>query len=1803
MSLLTGLLAFLRLEEASGTRYDSHGAYDLSEVSGVGRDTGKHGYAASFPDGETGYLTRDITSTALALGNSDFTVACWAKVTTRGGLLFQWVDGIYCYTATGGALTVGCGGAEYEGDTFPTSTWKLIVIDFRASDDRLRIHLDGSTTTETVDPPGAGTEIVIGDNVGDTGDRWVDSFSVWSRILSDAERTQLFNGGSGLDYDAFAGDVTFEADFTAAFTSSASVSITRNVAPEFAFALSSGASALVTRNASPIFTATFVSSTAATLYRNASPDFTATFSSGTVVRIERNATAEFTAAFVSGAAVSIGRIATPAFVAAFTSSFAVSIIADLSPEFTFALASSFAPTITRNASTDFVASFTNAIAPSITRNASPDFIAAFASSSVPVIGRNVSADFTFALSSSCYPSITRNVGADFTAHFTSSFTVSIDGSFEVEFAATLYSTFQIEIARNVIADFVGAFSSSAAIEITRNIGTDFTTSFASSFGVELTRNVQADFGIAFTSSFSVTITEVHDVSADFVMVFTSSFVVEIGDGYLPSFGPESPGHQPLLSFTRPGGAPTFSFKRVVTMQPGETLTAERYSTLPTAINERLPYFDSCWRLAFFYLGLARQVRNPDSSGFLFPPQAEYFHSYQGLRPGQGDWPIAPAGMPEGASLSCLMMSYFFGGVADSEATRLNAVPLVMADGSEPATPLDFWLLRKLQVGALDLQTGATDAPVWWSARSSFMLYQGPRSPHGNAFGGYLPTPANLGTCEDPDVADGLPAPDSWQVKFTVTAAGAAAGYATRTYNGTCPIGISTTEPNLTNYQTHVRMLWRFPWAFYVVLNNGTVEVLPRNYYVEGPYTGRPKLRKTAGNQLMHALDTFAMQHRGERQNLVAESALQEGAALKATDWLNGAFKTQDFLERWYCLAPQRGYQVGENVVPDYPRGEAFANTSGIITSRTLLTHTVETGCVSLYGYAGAHGLRQSCRVAFVVNGQEVIATLTKDNPTSIVRFTATAGSVIVVKMLDAALMGATGDQLEVEVSEQVAMKPDLHDVILIERMMGEPGNGLNQNASGWLGKLLEYGCLRNQSGQGLINQPLVSVTESNVYEAFRRWSQCVRMLPANALIGYAVENGRSVLYYRRQALATGRGIERVEIIAGTGGIKEGREYEVQCGLPATGEYVNYAGTEATVFYNGEHFIGVAGQTDFEPQIGTEKVFELQKGLLDPLAAADLFDGIAERIQHVAPKQGWSNRWMVTFQFKVYHPSYSSVWKPDAYSDQFALNERAAFFSPRIAADNDVLWHVAYGQRAGFLGNMIAELPTGYRYMALSNGSFLNTITVPQGIFDTDERRDYFHKSCRIYEQDLEVESAEALTEGGMQVVKLTLSGRLHNSIAETDGAHAGNIARDPLTWDLDALAAEPFSTVENLLRKYIATQHTGRNFPAWIGDFAADSDVLNLPDNPYCSCWPETILVKMVPEPYIDGNNRQDVHDTPLFRDSLKQSADYLRVLSEACVDQTSSLQSVLDQIAHEVVEPGSDIGTWSVRDYDWEEVNRQAHGGSSLGLMPRTANRFTPTKRTRPDSPYGLGALPHCFWTAEAFNVLGSVTNKLTRYRVMLPWAFERQRKYYYGSRELSLPFACNTPTGVTFGYSDRVQPVPANVFDATPSDSEWVEDTVASAVRSFKLLGCDWYIRAERVDVLWRVKFQPGIEHAIPPYLRELIRLNNASILVWRRDRLQDGRRREVAPGTPGAIPIGGSWYTWEPAFATDTGWVPALLQTGTLVALDPVTSDCGYQFDFPGGPGSDGVVYSPGGSQAQTDITIIPGQTLLIDVPLRD
>jgi hypothetical protein len=1248
------------------------------------------------------------------------------------------------------------------------------------------------------------------------------------------------------------------------------------------------------------------------------------------------------------------------------------------------------------------------------------------------------------------------------------------------------------------------------------------------------------------------------------------------------------------------------FQEAKTVAPGDPISSCDLYRLARAFNTRLPYFDFAWRIAFYALGLFRSMRNGSADGNLQAPWAEYFFSYQGLAPGDGDWPVEGPGDPEGANLSNPLNGYIWGNpLLYSESIRLAEVPLWI-EGHAPATVQETWALRVAQCGAVELSTGRQNAPAWQAARSWFAGYQGPRSPHGNSYGGFLASPAPIGTCQDPDLYDGVSAPYSYEVKFTATAEGLAAGYADKVYAGTCPIGPATTE----DYSLHVARVVRTPWGFNVILNSGQVDVLPRFAYVEGPYSGPGVLRKSDGQQLTRALQAFCATHRGIAQNDAAGSAIESGALIKPSTWLAGSFAAEAFLTRQYVLAPLRGTWNGTQVVPVIPTGTLTADSSGVIQPGTILTHTTNSGCVVSYGYAVATGLLTGQEAVVSFGSAQV--TLTPEAPAAILLLDVAAGASVTVSLAAAVGTSGAGNTLRVELSEAVEYKPDLSDLLMVQRIIGDPNNGLSQNTSAWDADLRQRGCIQNQQGQDSVIEPLAAITEHPAYEPIRRWSRFVRMLPASAVYSYGVADGKSVIWFRRQSAWTARPPTLTEVAQGANAIQAGREYEVT----TSGGAVVFYGPDVHEFTDGQHFVGVAGSTDFATNlVGEAHVYELSTGTIDPLLSGDYWSGIANQVTRTAPANGFTNRWICGFNFKAEHPSLSSEWKPSAYGDIFALNDRATFYAPEIVQEHDkrLLWQVSYGQGvpgpSG--GNIISESPTGYRYQPVTNVGggwyWLNNIQVPSDFYPTDAERDRFFKSCRIYEPELEIESAEALTEGGLELVKVTLTGRLHSTHGEIDGAPSA-IDGDPATWDLDALAAEPYQTTERALRCYIARQRFGRTFLATFGDHAAHSSLGYTPDYPYATMWPIVYLVRMMPEPYSDNNATPDpAHDSPLWHDMMAQAETYLRAMCEACVDPDQTVQQLQDAV-DSVGGAWQTIPRWSLHDYSYDRLCQAAFSGSWVGLMPTQATSQTPEDLVRPDNPHGHGPVPATRACAEQFNRLAAMVNRLTRFRVMLPHTLERYRTITYGWRPApECPYPINYPTGATYGSLQGVTSFPA-LTEITATE-DWTED-VAALSRLFSGLTVRqeppgsgtwiWVVESSRLSDEFRITLTPGITNAIPGYVRELLDLGAAQVVAWSHKTRTNHTRTETTSGDPNGWrdPSDGKYYLWLPGPVDEDTWFAEFRSVGTVLpdAL-PTPTDMAWQSDVTG-------TYSAaGGSSSSYDVGFLPGDIMFVMVPVLD
>lgn len=210
------LMAYWRLDEASGTRLDTKGVNHLFDSNTVASATGKIGDAGDFESSASEYL-QCLDNAALSTGPGvSFTVGGWFRLeSTNASLVVLSKDlqtsgtrefQLY-YDAAGRrfSFAVGRTGSSTL-DTassnvgFQTNTWYHIVCYYDTAADVVGIATDGgtaNTTAKTIDPPDSTVAFQLGRSVGTYWDGLADEVFFTKRVLTAGERTALYAAGVG----------------------------------------------------------------------------------------------------------------------------------------------------------------------------------------------------------------------------------------------------------------------------------------------------------------------------------------------------------------------------------------------------------------------------------------------------------------------------------------------------------------------------------------------------------------------------------------------------------------------------------------------------------------------------------------------------------------------------------------------------------------------------------------------------------------------------------------------------------------------------------------------------------------------------------------------------------------------------------------------------------------------------------------------------------------------------------------------------------------------------------------------------------------------------------------------------------------------------------------------------------------------------------------------------------------------------------------------------------------------------------------------------------------------------------------------------------------------------------------------------------------------------------------------------------------------------------------------------------------------------------------------------------------------
>lgn len=225
-SLLTSLISYWPMEEASGDAIDAHGSNDLTDTNTVGSAAGIISNARDFEASNTEYFTI-ADNTDLSAGDIDFTIQIWAHAETlasfpvlvRKGGFESDPEYVLFYNTTASRMVFGTASTgnginytEVAANNFgamSTSTWYCVHAWHDSVNNQLGIAINAGTpntlsySVGVYDGPGA-FELGASSPQALYWDGLLDEAAFWKRVLTSDERTDLYNSGAGRPYSYFA---------------------------------------------------------------------------------------------------------------------------------------------------------------------------------------------------------------------------------------------------------------------------------------------------------------------------------------------------------------------------------------------------------------------------------------------------------------------------------------------------------------------------------------------------------------------------------------------------------------------------------------------------------------------------------------------------------------------------------------------------------------------------------------------------------------------------------------------------------------------------------------------------------------------------------------------------------------------------------------------------------------------------------------------------------------------------------------------------------------------------------------------------------------------------------------------------------------------------------------------------------------------------------------------------------------------------------------------------------------------------------------------------------------------------------------------------------------------------------------------------------------------------------------------------------------------------------------------------------------------------------------------------------------
>lgn len=207
-NLLTSGFAYWKFDESSGNASDSVGSNTATNVGTATYAAGKLNNGTTL-NGSSQYFT---FATTPQTGAGSWSVNTWVKTSSSGSLkeFLFWgsnsVDaGIDFYMSSGNKLVANFyGGAGIATSTTSINTGAWVMCSITYDGTNIRVYVNGVLEATGANKAGSlsGTTRIIGAD-GTPGNYWngsLDEMGIWTRTLTGAEITSLYNSGSGYQY-------------------------------------------------------------------------------------------------------------------------------------------------------------------------------------------------------------------------------------------------------------------------------------------------------------------------------------------------------------------------------------------------------------------------------------------------------------------------------------------------------------------------------------------------------------------------------------------------------------------------------------------------------------------------------------------------------------------------------------------------------------------------------------------------------------------------------------------------------------------------------------------------------------------------------------------------------------------------------------------------------------------------------------------------------------------------------------------------------------------------------------------------------------------------------------------------------------------------------------------------------------------------------------------------------------------------------------------------------------------------------------------------------------------------------------------------------------------------------------------------------------------------------------------------------------------------------------------------------------------------------------------------------------------